>query len=356
MKILFSLIFSLVMVSQIFSAKGFHFPDENYSYAKIYYYNLGEIKTQPDTYIYNDQEGWAKSLSDPDLTSSHGLGENMEKLFLYGADGLLTGLSGCFIPRHGLVYFDENDQPVASLSICFECEGIRMWTKSKGKIKPKSSGSVERAENQIGTLRTFLEKEGMIVSDNLNDYNEIQKNIATSGLSDEEFNQRFGEKIAQKEKEIYESAMLEKKPHGVITVEQEQLDKKIVNAYYQEVCSWNSKNSFKKEIETKYTLGGDKYEFAKLYLDDGTKLMFDGTDSTSKMLEAKIFSPDIVLPNNIHVGSPVNDILQTFYKDAKSNQFINAMELIIVEDENNTISYYLDEGIVDRIVIKCYGH
>lgn len=356
MRNLLLLSLSIWTIFPVFADKGFHFPDEDYTYAKIYYYNLGEIKTQPDTYIYNDQEGWAKSLVDPNLISSHGLAENMEKLFLYGADGLLTGLSGCFIPRHGLVYFDENDQPVASLSICLECEGIRMWTKSKGKIKPKSNGSVERAENQIGTLRTFLKKEGITVSDNPNDYDGIQKNTITSDFTDEEFNQRFDEKIAQKEKEIFGNVMLEKKPHGVISVEQEKLDKKIVNAYYLQVFSWNSKNSFKKETEIKYTLGGDKYEFAKLYMDDGTALMFDGVDSTSKMVEAQIFSPDVVLPNNIHVGSSVNDVLQTFYQDTKDNQFINAMELIIVEDENNTISYYLDEGIVDRIVIKCYGH
>lgn len=356
MKSFLLLFLSIWTIFPIFADKGFHFPDEDYAYAKIYYYNLGEIKTQPDTYIYNDQDGWAKSLVDPNLISSHGLAENMEKLFLYGADGLLTGLSGCFIPRHGLVYFDENDQPVASLSICFECEGIRMWTKSKGKIKPKSSGSVERAENQIGTLRTFLKKEEVIVSDDPDDYDGIQKNTTTSDLTDEEFNRRFDKKIAQIEKEIHAKTLLEKKPHGVISVEQEQLDKKIVNAYYQQVCSWNSKNSFKKEIEIKYTLGGDKYEFAKLYMNDGTVLMFDGVDSTSKMVEAKIFSPDIILPNNIHVGSPVKDVLQTFYKDAKANQFINAIELITVEDEKSAISYFLDEGIVDRIVIKCYGH
>lgn len=54
-------------------AGGFHFPGEEYAYAKLYYYNLEEIKTKPDFYIYSNESGWAKSLLDPNITSSHGL-------------------------------------------------------------------------------------------------------------------------------------------------------------------------------------------------------------------------------------------------------------------------------------------
>lgn len=298
-------------------AGGFHFPDEDYAYAKVYYYNLYEIKTMPDFYIYTDEDGWAKSLVDPNITSSHGLAENMEKLFLYGADGLLHGLSGCFIPRHGLVYFDKNDDPVASLSICFECGGIRMWTKSKGKIKPKTSGSVDRSENQIGTLKKFVQKEGAIVSDNLEDYNSILNN------------------------------------EGVfITMEFYQLDQEIVNANYRMVGSWNQNNSFKEDVNVEYAAGGDKYEFAELLLDDGTKLMFDGNDIKSKLVEGVIYGHEVVLPNGIHVGSTLDDVMNTFdIYDGPSNP-----ETIHLKDQENRISYFLKNGQVVRIEIYCYFH
>lgn len=317
MKKLLILFFAFNAFQTYFGIKNFHFPDEEYTYAKVYYFNLGEITSKPDTYIYSEENGWAHSIVDPHIKSEHGLAENMEKLFLYGADGLLNGLSGCFIPRHGIVYFDEHDEPVASLTICFECEGIRMWTKSKGKIKAKTKGSVERAENQISTLRTFVQKEGVIVSDNPEDYMSLFTNEGAS-----------------------------------ITMELFQLDKAIVDASYRDAWEWNEKNSFKEDVNIEYAAGGDKYEFAELYMDDGTKLSFDGQGTGSKMVEAKILNSDVILPNGIHVGSTIEEVMNTFdIYDGPAYP-----ELIILKDHDNTIQYHFTNGRVDQIEIFCYFH
>lgn len=317
MKTLLTLLFVLSSTLSAFATKNFHFPDEEYAYAKLYYFNLGEITSKPDSYIYSEEDGWASSLVDPNITSSHGLAENMEKLFLYGTDGLINGLSGCFIPRHGLVYFDENDEPVASLSICFECEGIRMWTKSNGKIKAKSKGSIERAESQLKTLRGFVQKEGAIVSENPADYLGLLTNEGAS-----------------------------------ITMELYQLDKAIIDASYRDVWEWNKHNSFKEDVNVEYAAGGDKYEFAELYMDDGTKLSFDGQGTGSKMVEAKILNSDVVLPNGIHVGSSLDDVMNTF--DIYDGPAFP--ELIILKDHDNTIQYHFTNGKVDQIEIYCYFH
>ncbi|CAG5086313.1 hypothetical protein [Parvicella tangerina] len=316
MKLLLTFI-SLHLISLTTVAGGFHFPGEEYAYAKVYYFNLEEIRSMPDFDIYTEEEGWAPSLIDPDIKSEHGLAENMEKLFLYGADGLITGLSKCFIPRHGLVYFDENDEPVASLSICFECQGISMWTKSKGRIEPTTTGSVKRAENQIGTLRKFMEKEGVIVSDNLNDYGAL---LTQKGAS--------------------------------ITLELYQLDQSIVDVTYREVIQWNESNTFIEDVNIEYSAGGEKYEFAELSIEGGTHILFDGPETDAKMVEATIMSPDIKLPNGVHIGSSYADVLSTIdIYDGPS-----APEIIEVKDHNNSIRYHFSRGAVKQINIECYFH
>ncbi|MCB9188917.1 MAG: hypothetical protein H6600_08135 [Flavobacteriales bacterium] len=316
MKLLTTLLLLIVLAQNSF-AGGFHFPDEEYAYAKLYYYNLEEIRTKPDFYIYSAESGWAKSLLDPNITSSNGLAENMEKLFLYGADGLIHGLSGCFIPRHGLVYFNDKDEPVASLSICFECEGVRMWTKSKGNIKAKSTGSVKRSESQINTLRNFVEKEGMIISDKLEDYNTLLTNVGAT-----------------------------------ITMEYYQLDQEIVNVTYDSVLLWNRAHSFEKDINVEYAAGGDKYEFAELKLPNGTLIQFDGNGPSAKMVEARILDEEVVLPNGVHLGSSLDDVMNTLtIYDGPAYP-----ELITIKDQESSISYHFTLGKVDRIEIECYFH
>lgn len=311
------LIISIFFTPNIADAGGFHFPDEEYSYAKLYYYNLMEVRTKPDFYIYSEENGWAKSLIDPDITSSKGLAENIEKLFLYGADGLINGLSGCFIPRHGIVYFNEKDEPVASLSICFECEGVRMWTKSKGNIKAQSTGSIKRSESQINTLRNFVKKEGMIVSDKLEDYISLQTNVGATN-----------------------------------TMQYYQLDQDIVNVTYDSVLLWNRTQSFEEDVNIEYTAGGDKYEFAELKLPKGTIIQFDGNLPTSKMVKAKILDREVTLPNGIHIGSSLEDVMNTLtIYDGPSYP-----ELINIKDQQSSISYHFTLGQVDRIEIECYFH
>lgn len=241
----------------------------------------------------------------------------MEKLFLYGADGLIHGLSGCFIPRHGLVYFNDKDEPVASLSICFECGGVRMWTKSKGNIEAKSTGSVKRSESQITTLRNFVEKEGAIVSDKLEDYNSLLTNVGAT-----------------------------------ITMEYYQLDPEIVNTTYDSVLRWNRSQSFEKDLNIEYSAGGDKYEFAELKLPNGTLIRFDGNDAESKMVEAMIYDEEVVLPNGIHIGSSLDDVMNTLtIYDGPSNP-----EEITIKDQESKVIYHFALGKVDRIEIQCNFH
>lgn len=57
-------------------------------------------------------------------------------------------LSQCFDPRHAVVFFD-GDVPVASINVCFECEGVQAWPKPEDvaptKAKPMSPARAEAA-------------------------------------------------------------------------------------------------------------------------------------------------------------------------------------------------------------------
>lgn len=109
------------------SAKSFLFPDVKYSYAKVYYFNvLDSEKSRPTSYIYTQSEGFAEGSFLSDILLSKESISEISKVLSKGVDGLLLGLSGCFVPRHGIVFFDEKDIPVASISICFECGGLRL--------------------------------------------------------------------------------------------------------------------------------------------------------------------------------------------------------------------------------------
>ena len=341
MKTTLSLLFALFFGFSVhITAGGFHFPDEDFEYAKIYYFNLEEIKTMPDFYIYTAADGWAKSMVDIEKTSSKALTSNIEKLFLYGADGLLNGLSKCFIPRHGIVYFDKNDKPVASLSICFECEAIRMWTKSDGKITAKTEGSINRAEQQIKTLKNFILKEEVIVSTDPKDY-PTQFSV---------LDEKFDKFVAEKEAEMAADRDPTNK-HGEITVDMLEMDQRIVNATYDDVWNWNTVDTFSEYTNTEYSDGGEKYEFIELHVEDHAHFYFDGPGTTAQLVAAEIKYEYIVLPNGLHVGSTTEDVLDEISKD-----YINRIldpGIIIVRTESQSIHYHIIDRKVWKITISC---
>ncbi|OWY25758.1 hypothetical protein C7N43_31620 [Sphingobacteriales bacterium UPWRP_1] len=46
------------------------------------------------------------------------------RIMSQSSDLVAMGLSKCFIPRHGLVWYNQQGEPVAHLSVCFECDRI----------------------------------------------------------------------------------------------------------------------------------------------------------------------------------------------------------------------------------------
>lgn len=155
------ILLSFLILTATFSfAGGFIFPNVEYSYARLYLFN-----TQPPTDnhfydfdIYRDGK-YAYSKIGNGWEVSDELVQKMNGVFRIGVDVMVMGLTGCYIPRHGIIFFDDLGKPVASFTACFECERIGFWSSVplptfKGKYSEKSA---KIAEKQFDDLIVILE-------------------------------------------------------------------------------------------------------------------------------------------------------------------------------------------------------
>lgn len=299
----------ILLLPTYFFGSSFKFPNETFEYAKIFYFNLGEIKTKPDYYIYSEEDGFAKSIMGSGKLSSQELTVSIQKLFSKTHEGLINGLSGCFIPRHGIVYFDKNDQPVASLSICFECEAIRMWTKSTGKIKSKNLKTIAGAATQIIQLKALLQNEKIIVSDNPSDYI---------------------------------SLMTES-----VTMRVDTLDAKIVQPTFQQALNWFSEAPTISQ-KTKISNGGERYNFGELLLDNETNFLFLNDRTDAILGEAIIKSAKVKLPNGIMIGQTTAQVLSTLKNYIGPTQ----PKELTIEDASHKIVYTFENQKLVSIAIN----
>ena len=65
------------------------------------------------------------------------------------------GESKCFIPHHGFVFYDDNDQPVGQVSLCFLCAGLRARPRLPAQPEnPRYSGLGESGMKNLKQLCT----------------------------------------------------------------------------------------------------------------------------------------------------------------------------------------------------------
>ena len=306
------LLFSLLNF-QGFGQKSFVFPDESYAHAKLYYFNIQEIRTRPDDYIYSEESGFANSIVFEVEMRNSEIPEHISRMLQKDKDGLLNGLSSCFIPRHGVVYFNKENEPIASISICFECEAIRLWTKKQGKIDSKNKKTSKNVEQKMFDLKTLFEKESIIVSKKQEDYISILKENV-----------------------------------GSMTINLDSLPEDIVKVTFEDAKNWFL-SSPQIDTFTKYTAGGDKFEFGVLKIDDKTNFLFMDIHPDSNLGEATILSDKVILPNGIKIGSSLDDVMNTLLiYDGISNP-----EIITLKDkQGKKIVYTFEKNKVIKITIN----
>ena len=98
-------------------------PPQKWSHAKAYTFNFVPFGPGQKSYIYRADTWNGKIQKTYPITEEQA--EYAVHLIHQTAGNVET--SKCTFPRHGIVYFDENDTPIASINYCFSCGGVLVW-------------------------------------------------------------------------------------------------------------------------------------------------------------------------------------------------------------------------------------
>ncbi len=144
---------------------GSTWPYINYAKAQLYVFNQNypaENETKrPETSIVTHGEINPTATYVGEIAFFDML--NIVEILSQSSDLVAKGLSKCFIPRHGVVLYDQADSIVAHLSICFECDQIvasppiryKKVTKENVVWKEKD---IKKAEFDIQAIEAVITK------------------------------------------------------------------------------------------------------------------------------------------------------------------------------------------------------
>lgn len=310
MKRIRHLLIFLLISNNYFVLASAGFPGVEYSYAKMFLFNIEDSISRPDEHVYEDGI-YAKSKIGEGIEVKQEILNHLNKIMSGDINSMLIGLSGCFQPRHGVIYYNENHVPVASVSICLECERIQYWTKGRFKYEVNSSRfSEEKAIKQ---------------------FKFIKKNIVIPNLPVFE-GANIGGQYLKFCKE--NTAFMNR---GEITIHSDSLLKFFnEKTNLSQVQTWCKNLSKLKDDEVvKITAGGDKYSFKKQYY-DSTEFLYINNDVNPTLTEAKIYSAEITLPNGVQVGMSFGEILNSIgVYDGPENP-----EVIIIDNDKVKLVYH----------------
>ncbi len=281
-------IFSVFLISCIInsaSAGGFLFPNFDYEYSSIYLFNTDfNSEKRVDQRIYAG-DFYALSKIGDGITLSKEQNERLTKIFIKGADELRSGMSKCFLPRHGIIYFNKYNKPVGSISICFECEKIVFWSSNglPDYDSDYSKYNYDKADKQLKKLENLVKEIGLPVYENQNNYKLFRD---TSVLFQQSTWVQFNDP---------------------------SLDSLYFRAYtIDSVKSWNLNPEYfilNEEISVEISDGGKEYRFAELYDKDGSQFQFNGDDNNAHLIYGSIKTPFLKLPNGVVIGMSLSEVM-----------------------------------------------
>jgi hypothetical protein len=94
-------------------------------------------------------------------------------------DGLIQGLSKSYIPHHGFVFYNKDHQPEAYITLCFDCEAIRVYPKIKApeKFEELSEEEIERLLNLLDRYRQIVNETKLPIFASPFQYQEYGKDL-----------------------------------------------------------------------------------------------------------------------------------------------------------------------------------
>ncbi len=324
MKTLISLSILLFSIQSL--AGGFKFPNVNYDHAKLYLMNI-DLKEGPrfaDFDIYKDGVYANSKMGDGELLTEDCL-KSLHGVLKSGVDEIVYGLGKCYLPRHGIIYFDKLGAPVASLTICLECHRISIW--SLHTLAPfkdvEELNNWEKGEKQMLKIEKILKDNDFpVFDDNLNyvsymNSNENYKQVGEVFITDNNLDSLYFKKYSMKQ-----------------------------------VKMWVNKGAkhfhLNESLEVKISAGGEKWEYKQLEDKRGTRFIFSFDKDNPFLVEAYINNSAVILPNGNSVGMSQGEIITSL---GVYNGLSNP-EKITVSDKMLQIEYIFKRRTLSEIKLS----
>lgn len=98
-------------------------PPSSWKSAKAYAFNQQEFGPGVELFAYKDGT-WSTNITQEKELTPEQANDALELTHRLG--GTLK-VSKCAFPRHAVVFFDAQDQPIASVNVCFQCGDVLVW-------------------------------------------------------------------------------------------------------------------------------------------------------------------------------------------------------------------------------------
>ena len=135
-------------------------PHLTYTHARAYLYNLEGSLRGGFAIIQNGKIN--KTITSQGSRLSDEQTRKVISLINRDIRGLEEGLSRTFIPRHAIVFFDENDFPKAAIMFDFDGESIRLQPEKKGSklVGELSEKEVDKQLQKLAIFRKLIKDLG----------------------------------------------------------------------------------------------------------------------------------------------------------------------------------------------------
>lgn len=146
--------------------KGSQWPYRDYAYVKAYLYNLdnrlhgNHAIVKPEASAAQKEGAYKldETVVGEGVLLNKRQVETIIALTNKDIDGLIEGLSKSYIPHHGFVFYDKSHTPAAYITLCFDCEAVRVYPE-----KPFQRSTRELSDVEIEELLGFLNQYKRII-------------------------------------------------------------------------------------------------------------------------------------------------------------------------------------------------
>lgn len=275
-------------------AGGFRFPNVDFAYAKMHYFNIElEAPHMNQPSIYRDGIYAETKVGNGQLVSDE-LNKGILDIFKFGVDELVYGLSKCYLPHHGIIYYNERHEPVASLSICFACDQIKIWSKEPIVFEDDyTKFNYPKAEKQMEELEELFRKEGYLIYKRGDEWKRYAEHFDTLNNLESKDTLKF----EAKQDEIDHVFFL----HQAITLE---TNKQLMISKWAPVL--------KETIDTLATGIYQNFTYGKEY-----SLRYQLYNGRGKLKSLEANGPHLALPGGLRVGMSFEEVARLLKKDIK---------------------------------------